>query len=146
MILEKSGVWSLEMVVDQWWFVVVAWRCRGVFGSLDPRILTTPSSSQMKKKVHKGVNIKANVIVTKKQKRVDKEKGKVNEDEEVLIHKKKVVVANYKRSFDNGREIISGCKQKRQVQPSLNGIMIRDGGLMKVQEDVGDVNKKEHVL
>nr|GEV28258.1 hypothetical protein [Tanacetum cinerariifolium] len=46
--LWKYGEWGLEIVVLQWWFVVrvvVAWRDKGVFGSSDPKILTTLSSS-----------------------------------------------------------------------------------------------------
>ncbi|GKD87789.1 hypothetical protein Tco_1358943, partial [Tanacetum coccineum] len=45
----KDGMWSRYGVktlgirgYDGGGDMVVAWRCRGVFGSLDPKILTTP--------------------------------------------------------------------------------------------------------
>ncbi|GJY71632.1 hypothetical protein Tco_0475335 [Tanacetum coccineum] len=101
------------------------------------------------KKVHRGVNIKIENVVTTKQKFVDKEKGKVNEDEEVLRHKDKVVVTNYRRSFNNRKAIMIKDVRvvtKKGVQPRPNDIVIREDGVMKVQADVGVVNNKQQVL
>ncbi|GKE80947.1 hypothetical protein Tco_1550947, partial [Tanacetum coccineum] len=102
------------------------------------------------KKVHRGVNMKTKDVVRKKQKCLDRGKGKVNEDEEVLRHTNKVVVTNYRRGFDNGKAImiedVGVVNKKRQVQPRPSGIVIREDGLMNVQADTGVLNNKQHVL
>ncbi|GJU03418.1 zinc finger, GRF-type containing protein [Tanacetum coccineum] len=67
------------------------------------------------KKVHRGVNMKTTDVVRKKQKCLEIGKGNVNEDEEV------------------------------HVQPRPSGIVIRECGLMNVQENVGVLNNKYQV-
>ncbi|GJZ64355.1 zinc finger, GRF-type containing protein [Tanacetum coccineum] len=72
------------------------------------------------KKVHRGVNMKTTDVVRKKQKCLEMGKGNVNKDEEVL-------------------------RNINKVQPRPSGIVIRECGLINVQENVGVLNNKYQV-